>query len=329
MSHQASQGTPWAPPADDQLTWFLVEDRLIPALLPLDYTVEVHAIVFGLTRAFEGQEFPVYAVRSRLVDGRLYLAMVPSETAERDLPRRMRNMRDLSLRFTGNVRRSCESQIQPRVEGYNRWIAELASLSGSRDELSERVLQLRRVRGNQWYTTIQGVVAATALIQRRLEDTVTQVVNHGARDTVRQMIRGSMEPNWDEVMAAVEERGYDSGEVRSLVRASEDAMAVTQEALAIVRDRGRKILHTTLQAVGERLVKAGCIEMAGDIFWLEWLEVRHALQSGGSYQALVAQRQNEASGSRTVSPHAIIGPPLPADRAENVIWFLEIMELLG
>ena len=166
MSVTTTTDKSWAPPPDEELTWFLPDEKLFARPRPLDYAVEVHAIVFGLTYALESLEFPLYAFRSRLVNGRLYLAVVPSASAERDLPHRLRDINDLSLRFTRNIRQSWDKQIMPEVKKYNRSFDALASFSGSSEELSEKVRQLRRARGNQWFTAIRGAVAPTVLLQR-------------------------------------------------------------------------------------------------------------------------------------------------------------------
>ena len=92
--------------------------------------MEVYALVFGLTYALESLEFPLYALLSRLHNGRLYLAVAPSAMAERDLSHRMQSIRDQSFRFTRNVYDAWERQIKPEVEGYNRWFEETASFRG-------------------------------------------------------------------------------------------------------------------------------------------------------------------------------------------------------
>jgi hypothetical protein len=132
----------------------------------LDYTLEIHALVFGLTYALESIEFPLYALRSRLVHGRVYLAAVPSAMAEDDLPQRLRNIHDQSLRFTRNIERAWERQIKPEVEMYNRWFDEVASFTGPSTELAGMIRKLRRARGNQWFTAIRGVVAPAVLLRQ-------------------------------------------------------------------------------------------------------------------------------------------------------------------
>ena len=131
MSHGAVSRTPWAPLPDDQLSWFRADQSIFATPRPLDFTLEIHALVFGLTYALESIEFPLYALRSRLVHGRVYLAAVPSATAEGDLAQRLKNIHDQSLRFTKNIQHVWERQIKPEVETYNRWFDEVASFTGS------------------------------------------------------------------------------------------------------------------------------------------------------------------------------------------------------
>lgn len=165
MSLGAVSVTPWAPLADEQLSWIRVDGRLFYLPRPMDYTLEVHALVFGLTYALESIEFPLYALRSRLVNGRVYLAAVPSAVAEANLAQRLKNIHAQSLRFTRNIESAWQRQIAPALERYNRRFAELGSFAGSPAELAQQLRQLRRDRGNQWFTAIRGVIAPAALLQ--------------------------------------------------------------------------------------------------------------------------------------------------------------------
>lgn len=296
----ASTGKPragqvWVPLSDAELTWFVADEKLLPPPRPLEYTVEVAAFAFGLTRGLESLEFPITEVRPRLVDGRVYLAPVPSAQAETDIHRRMENVRDLSLRFTRNIKGFWEQQVRPKIEGYNKWMAEFVSASGSSQELAERLRELRRVRGNQWFNVIRPVVAPTALLHRWAEE--------------------------------AEQRGGDSAAVQSLVRAADDGVAATREALGLVR-RGRTILLSALHEVGGRLTGAGFIDDPEDIFWLQWMEVRQTLQNGGDRRALVTQRKADASRSGRSPTPALIGPPLPPD-APRMYLIPEVLRLLG
>jgi hypothetical protein len=166
VSLGATSERSWTPPGDEELSWFRADQKIFAVPCPLDYTLEIHALVFGLTFALESLEFPLYALRSRLVNGRVYLAAVPSAMAESNLPQRLKNIHAQSFRFTGNIERVWERQLKPEIELYNRRFEEIANFAGPASELAEQLRKLRRDRGNQWFTTIRGVVAPTVLLQR-------------------------------------------------------------------------------------------------------------------------------------------------------------------
>ena len=183
MSRGAVSLTPWAPLPDDRLSWIRVDGRLFDLPRPLDYTLEIHALVFGLTYALESIEFPLYALRSRLANGRVYLAAVPSAVAEADLAQRLKNIHAQSVRFTRNIEGAWERQIKPEVEHYNRRFAELGSFAGSTSELAQRLRQLRRERGNQWFAAIRGVIAPAVLLQKNVGEFGLAVVESAKRLT--------------------------------------------------------------------------------------------------------------------------------------------------
>lgn len=183
MSLGAVSVVPWAPLADEQLSWVRVDGRLFYLPRPLDYTLEVHALVFGLTYALESIEFPLYALRSRLVNGRVYLAAVPSAVAEANLAQRLANIHAQSLRFTRNLDGAWQRQIAPALERYNRQFAELGNFTGPPAALAQRLRQLRRDRGNQWFTAIRGVIAPTALVQQDVAEFGANVVEIAQRLT--------------------------------------------------------------------------------------------------------------------------------------------------
>ena len=170
MSRGAVSRIPWAPLPDDQLSWFRADQSIFATPRPLDYTLEIHALIFGLTCALESIEFPLYALRSRLVDGRVYLAAVPSAMAEGDLAQRLKNIHDQSVRFTRNIQHAWERQIKPEVETYNRWFDEVASFTGPSTELAGKIRTLRRARGNQWFAVIRGVFAPAVLLRQNAGD---------------------------------------------------------------------------------------------------------------------------------------------------------------
>lgn len=181
MSMGAVTSAAWAPLADDQLSWVRVDGRLFYLPRPMDYTLEVHALVFGLTYALESVEFPLYALRSRLVNGRVYLAAVPSAVAEANLAQRLQNIHAQSLRFTRNLDGAWERQIKPALERFNRRFAEFGSFAGPPPELAQRLRQLRRDRGNQWFTAIRGVIAPAVLLQQNVAEFGPAVVENAQR----------------------------------------------------------------------------------------------------------------------------------------------------
>jgi hypothetical protein len=176
MSFGATSSEPWKPLPDDQLSWFRADQKLFLMPRPLDYSVEIHAVVFGLTYALESVEFPLYAVRSRLINGRTYLAAVPSAMAENNLERRLANIHDQSIRYTRNIQRAWEQQIKPEVERYNRWLDETARFTGTGSEFSDLLRKLRRARGNQWFATIRGTIVPTLLLQQKAGDQDAPIV---------------------------------------------------------------------------------------------------------------------------------------------------------
>ncbi len=296
MSNATSTKGSWLPPPDDELNWFPAKGNMLLTPRPLEYTVEVKAFIFGITRALESLEFPLTEVRSRLVDGRLYYAIAPSADAEKNIRRRLQSVQDLSLRYTKDIRGYWQQQVQSKIEGYNRWMAEFVRSSDSSKELAEQVRQLRRVRANQWFNLIRSVVAPTALIQLLAKE-------------------------------AIEQKGRDSAEVQSLVRGADDGVAVTKEAFGVA-DRGKTILLSALREVGVRLTDAGSINDPEDIFWLEWMDVRVALQNGGDRRAIVAKRKEEASVLGRLQAPLIIGSTLPPDTTRMYL-VPEILRLLS
>lgn len=296
MSNATTHKVPWSPPRDDELTWFPAKGKLPLTPGPLEYTVEVEALFFGLTRALESLEFPLTEVRSRLVDGRLYVAVAPSADAEKDMRRRLQSVRDLSLRYSRNIRGFWQQQVQPKIEGYNRWMAELVSQSGSSKELAEQVRQLRWVRGNQWFNIFRPVVAPTALMQ-----------------------------SWGN--EAIQQIGHNSEDAKSAVQAAENAAAVTKEALGAVA-HGKTILLSALREVGGRLTEGAFIRKPEDIFWLQWMEARNTLENGVNREAIVAKRKAEAAQLGRSTPLSTLGPPLPPD-APRMYLIREIFDLLS
>src|SRR5262245_45702427 len=166
MSFGTISSESWRPLPDDQLSWFRAEQKIFLRPRPLDYTLEIYALLFGLTYALESVEFPLYAVRSRLYHGRVYLAAVPSAMAENNLTRRLANIHDQSLRYTRNIQGTWERQIRPEVERYHDWFEAAAGSAASDGELADLVRKLRRTRGNQWFVAIRGVNLPSLLLRQ-------------------------------------------------------------------------------------------------------------------------------------------------------------------
>jgi hypothetical protein len=169
VSFGATSEKSWTPPADDELSWFLAVQNCFASARPLNYTLEIDALVFGLTYALESLEFPLYALRSRLSHGRVYLAALPSAMAESNLPQRLKNIHAQSVRFTRNIERAWGRQLKPEVDLYNRRFAAISTFAGPA-ELAEKLRPLKRDRGNQWFTVIRGVVAPTVLVQQHTDE---------------------------------------------------------------------------------------------------------------------------------------------------------------
>ena len=284
---QAPSPNRWAPPSDDRLTWFRPAAYFAEAPGPLEHTLEVHARAFGLTRALQSLNFPVFEFRTRLVNGKLYYAPVPSALAERDLQGQWRRLRDASLRFMRSIPKGWERAIGPEVDGHNRWIEEMADPALSAEQLAERVPQLRRERGNQWYTAVRGVFGPAALFEYRL---------------------GQGE--------AAEE---DAPEVRAIAQTAHDAVAV----------RGGDLMTAALERIGAQMVDAGSIDGPADVAWLEWGQVRDAIEQGTDCRGAVAERKRaSAAPADQDAPAPFIGPELPAD-APRMFLIRETMALAG
>jgi hypothetical protein len=272
---------PWAPPPDDELSWFRVGGILPARPRPLEYTLGVQAFTYGVAHALESLNCPLYDVRSRLFDGQLYLAAVPSAMAERDLERRMMRMRDATLRFSRNIRAPWEREIRREVQEYNERMAAFPPRGATTAEIAAGLFAFKRVRANQWFAPTRAVIAPTAMLQAGIGDTPL-----------------------------------------------EDAMAVVQEVRDLVVDQGTAIFDAAIEQVAARLVQAGSIDRPDDVVWLEYGEVRDALEHGSSRQAMVAARQAEAAHAGSNGGPATIGPTLPAD-APRMYLLREVLALLG
>jgi len=287
----ATSDRPWAPAPDEALLWFRPGGIFPARPRPLDFTLEVYALISGLTRALVSLNYPLYQLRPRLIDGELYVASVPSGIAEREPEIKMGLLRDASLRFTRNLRGPWERQIRPEVEGYSSWMAE--ALPESPADLAERFRQLRRVREMQWFVTDRSVVGSFALLRKRLDD--------------------------------IPEDSEDRPKVAAAV---EDGTAVLRDALTLVRDQGLVHLDAFVEQVAERLVDLKVLSATEDIRWLEWREVRQALTEPGDWKARAAERKAEALRAHNGPVPDEIGPPL-APNALHMHLVREVLGVLA
>lgn len=293
MTEQAPLAETWSPAADDELTWLKPVGAIPVTPRPLEYSVEVWAIVFGLNHALQSLYFPLYELRSRLLNGRLYLAVVPLPNAERDLLTRRDRMRDYTLRYTRNMRGAWEADGLPEVERYNKWFATLPDVQGTTEALDRWTGSLRRNRGNQWYTVLRSAMIPSLLLRRRVEET---------------------------------EAG--ASEYAALSRAWSDSQDVVHNAVEIVGDMGGALVRAALPQLGQRLSANGSIDLPGDVFWLEINEVRQGLR-GGRQQDIVAQRKDaEQRFWPEAEAPAVVGPSLPAD-APRMFLVPEVLASIG
>lgn len=273
-------GTPWKMPTDDQLSWFRAGPPLPVRPTPLQYTLDVQAFTFAFAHALVSLYFSLYRVRSRLIDGQLYLAVVPSGLAELDVDRQMVRLRASTLRFSRDIRASWEREIRGAVEDYIAWVADFPAADATGPQAAEGFVQLRRTRSNQWFDSIRAVFAPAALAQDGIGDTLPA-----------------------------------------------DAMEVLKDARDVVIARGTTVFDAAIRRVGERLAQAGSIDTLADITWLEYTEVRDALDHGGKHQEAVQQRRTEHEQRTGPLGPDTVGPSLPPD-APRMYLVHEVLGLL-
>jgi hypothetical protein len=269
----------WRPAGDDELAWFKVGGVLPTRPKPLELTCAVHAFAYGLTHALESQYFPLYEIRPRAIDGQLYLAVVPSGLADRDIETRIRTVSDRTIRFR-DVMGVWKREIQPQVQEDLDRMAAFPPQGADGEALHEDWLRLRRVRANQWFAPIRAVLCPAAYF------------------------------------------ASETGEAPS-----EETVAAVAEVREVVIGEGTRVFDAAIGRVGGLLAKAGWIDAAEDVLWLEFGEVAAALESGaGSYQETVASRKNRPAP--TAEGPATVGAPL--DRGDRRLFLLPaIFDLLG
>ena len=262
----------WIPAADESLAWFAPPGAFPKTPVPLEYTLEVHARAFGLTHALASLNFPLYEIRTRLADGHLQLAVVPSGLAERDMDAQFRRLAAASVRFTRDIRRPWETATRSNaareeVVGYNEWMSDALPAGASPADLAGGLRRLQRVRGTQWYTAVRAVFGPAAVLQRQA----------------------------DEAPPAEAER------LAALVA---DARGVIEDARELLAQGGVLLDAAALRA-GAKLAALGALDTADDIRWLELEELREALRSSASMQAAVAERK----AAPAPAPAAATAPP--------------------
>lgn len=154
-----SERSAWRPPTDDELSWFRAPAGLLPeAPSKGDLEVTAPAFAFGISRAMESLYFPIYEVRAKLFDGVLYLAVAPSEFAERDLEAQKRRMRDSGLRFSRDIGAAWQ-RVRPEIEEHTAFFERFDPAD------AEAAARLRRVRANQWFASTRAVFAPAVLLR--------------------------------------------------------------------------------------------------------------------------------------------------------------------
>ena len=283
----------WIPAADEALTWFRPAGAFPETPGPLEYTLEVHARAFGLTAALRSLNFPLYEFRTRLADGVLQLAVVPSGLAERDMDAQFRRLADASVRFTKNIRRPWETAtrshaVRDEVVGYNDWFSEAVPADAPPADLVAGMRRLRQVRGMQWYTAARAVFGPAAVLQRQIDD----------------------------------HPGGDAAEVEQLTAQVADSRGVIDDARDLL-GQGGGLLEAAGGRAGAKLVALGALDAADDVRWLELEEVREALRSSASMRETVDRRKAAPppSGAGDAAPE-------PPD-APELYLVPEILALIG
>ena len=212
MTSPARSKATWAPPSDDELTWFRPGGVQPARPRPLEHTLYAQAFVFGLSRALESLYFPLYEVRARLFDGELYLAAVPSAMAEDDLEAQLHRLRDSAIRFSRDIRAFWERAIRAEVEEYNERMSAFAAADAEDAQIADDLPRLKRVRANQWFAPIRAVIAPAVL----LEQGVGQTPRHEAMaavEEVRELVTRRGSAVFDAALTRVAERLVANGAI--------------------------------------------------------------------------------------------------------------------
>jgi hypothetical protein len=201
----------------------------------------------------------------------------------------MRLMRETPIRHMRNIRAGWERDGLPEVLRYDALMEAFPPGDLAGEELGEAFFRLKRARADQWCAVLRVVICPTVMIK------------HGAG-------------------------AHGAGEHGAGETPLHEAMGVVEEAGAALQ-RGDRIFAAALERTGERLARVGCIAAPEDIAWLEYAEVRTALETGNAYQVAVAQRKGSAPAGLLPAP-LIVGPPLSAD-APALYLLPDVLELIG
>ena len=229
---------PWRPSPDEELTWFRVDRGLPLRPLPLEYTCEIAAFTWGLTQALTESYWPLYQVRSRLLDGQLYLAVVPSLHAERDLENRMNLMREYALRYTRDIRAGWERAGSREVAEYSSRMTGFPPVESSRGELAEAFFHLKRARGDQWCAALRVVFCPAALVKLGFGTTAPDEAMSVVGEARQEIQRGGRE-----LAAALERTGARLAHANCIDAATAVAWLEYEEVVAAL-ERGNRYQAT-------------------------------------------------------------------------------------
>ena len=186
----------WRPASNDELAWFKVGGSVPAHPTPLELTSSVHAFTYGVTHALESLYFPFYELRPRAIDGQLYLAVVPSGLADRDMDARIGTVSERTIRFK-DIRGGWLKEIKPQVEADLERMGDFPPAGASGEQLHEAWMRLRRVRANQWFAPTRAVISPTALLKVGVGDPSRRDEAMAACAEVRDIVIGQGGPAFE------------------------------------------------------------------------------------------------------------------------------------
>jgi hypothetical protein len=238
--------------------------------------------------------------------------------------------------FTFGLSRALESLYLPLYEVRPRLINGELYLASVPSEMAERELdeQLGRMRdsGIRFTRSVRGIWER--LIKKETEeynDRITAFAPPSASDrevadTLLQLRRARAN-QWFAASRAIFaptvmlQHGIGGSSI-------DEAMAVSEEALALIGLRGGELIDAALHRVGERLARDGRLADPADIQWLDQLEVRDALVGGQPGAEVAATRKAQAASTSSVSGPDSVGPALPSN-APRMYLLREIITLIA